>query len=452
MSLPTRGRQLGTLVALAAAYFLAGQLGLRFAYVPPGVSAVWLPAGIALAAFLIFGRWIWVGVAAGALAVGLAGKDGSVLTLLNAAGSTLEALVGAYLLDRYAGGWQFVDRPVDVVRFAVLAALGSTALGATFGVASLAVSGAVRPAQYGMAWLTWWLGDASGIFVVTPLIVVLGVKDWVRWGLRRVLEGFALLVLTVGLALFVFGSRAAFRHPLAYLPMPLFIWAAFRFGQRGAAVTVALVYAIALYGTLEGAGPFASPRPHDALLLLGVYTCVAAVTSLILAAVVSDRTRDEEQLRQMSTSDSLTGLANYGRLVEVLESEIQRSLRTERPFSALFLDVDGLKKMNDHHGHLVGSRALVRLSTALRQTCRTIDTAARYGGDEFAIVLPETEEEEALQVAARITDFLAADTEQPPVRVSIGVAVYPTDGDTPSALLAAADTALYWEKTRSLKA
>jgi two-component system cell cycle response regulator len=168
--------------------------------------------------------------------------------------------------------------------------------------------------------------------------------------------------------------------------------------------------------------------------------------------LVSDRTRDEEQLRQMSTSDSLTGLANYGRLVEVLESEIQRSLRTERPFSALFLDVDGLKKMNDHHGHLVGSRALVRLSTALRQTCRTIDTAARYGGDEFAIVLPETEEEEALQVAARITDFLAADTEQPPVRVSIGVAVYPTDGDTPSALLAAADTALYWEKTRSLKA
>jgi diguanylate cyclase (GGDEF)-like protein len=234
--------------------------------------------------------------------------------------------------------------------------------------------------------------------------------------------------------------------------MPLFIWAAFRFGQRGAAVTVAVVYAIALYGTLHGAGPFASARPNDALMLLGVYTCVAASTSLILAAVVSDRTRDEEQLRLMSTSDSLTGLANYGRLVEVLESEIQRSLRTERPFSALFLDVDGLKKMNDHHGHLVGSRALVRLAGALRRTCRAIDTAARYGGDEFAIVLPETDEEEALQVAARITDFLAADTEQPPVRVSIGVAVYPTDGDTSGALLAAADTALYWEKTRSVKA
>jgi diguanylate cyclase (GGDEF)-like protein len=93
----------------------------------------------------------------------------------------------------------------------------------------------------------------------------------------------------------------------------------------------------------------------------------------------------------------------------------------------------------------------VRLAAALRKTCRTIDTAARYGGDEFAIVLPETEEEEALQVASRITDFLAADTEQPPVRVSIGVAVYPTDGDTSSALLAAADTALYWEKTRGAK-
>jgi len=447
-----RGRQLGTLVALAAAYFLAAKLGMRFAYVSPGVSAIWLPAGIALAAFLIFGRWIWVGVFVGALAVGLTSANGPLLSLVIASDTTLEAMLGAYLLDRYAHGWQFVDRPVDVVRFAVLAALASTALGAAFGVASLALGGAVRPAQYGTAWLTWWMGDASGIFVVTPLIVALGVRDWIGWDLRRVLEALALLVLTVALALFVFASDVTIYHPLAYLPMPLFIWAAFRFGQRGASVTVALVYAIALYGTLEGAGPFAGVRPNDALLLLGVYACVAASTSLILAAVVSDRTRDEEQLRLMSASDSLTGLANYGRLVDVLESEIQRSLRTERPFAALFLDVDGLKKMNDQHGHLVGSRALVRLAAALRKTCRTIDTAARYGGDEFAIVLPETEEEEALQVAARITDFLAADTEQPLVRVSIGVAVYPTDGDTPSALLAAADTALYWEKTRSVKA
>jgi len=452
MSLPTRGRQLGTLVALAVAYFLAAELGMRFAYTPPGVSAIWLPAGIALAAVLIFGRWIWVGLFVGSLGVGLASANGPLLAILIASGTTLEAVLGAYLLDRYAQGWQFVDRPVDVFRFAVLAALGSTALGAALGVGSLTVTGAARPPQVGMAWLTWWMGDASGIFVITPLIVVLGVRDWIRWDLRRVLESLVLLILTLALALFVFVRDAAVSHPLAYLPMPLFIWAAFRFGQRGAAVTVALVYAIALFGTLRGTGPFASARPNDALLLLGVYTCVAATTSLILAAVVSDRTRDEEQLRQMSTSDSLTGLANYGRLVEVLESEIQRSLRTERPFSALFLDVDGLKTMNDRHGHLVGSRALVRLSTALRKTCRTIDTAARYGGDEFAIVLPETEEEEALQVAARITDFLAADTEQPPVRVSIGVAVYPTDGDTPSALLAAADTALYWEKTRSVKA
>jgi diguanylate cyclase (GGDEF)-like protein len=451
MRFETRSRELGTLLALAAAYFLAGRLGMRFAYIPPGVSAIWLPAGIALAAFLIFGRWAWAGVMLGALTVGVTSGNGPLLSLMVSVGSTLEAMIGAYLLDRYARGWQFVDRPVDVVRFAVLAALGSTALGAALGVASLGLVGVARPAQYPMAWLTWWMGDASGIFVVTPLIVVLGVRDWIHWDVRRVLEGFALLALTVVLAQFVFGSRTAINHPLAYLPMPLFIWAAFRFGQRGAAVTVAVVYAVALFGTLRGSGPFATPRPNDSLLLLGVYTCIAAVTSMMLAAVVADRTRDEEQLRLMSTSDSLTGLANYGRLVEVLESEIQRSLRTERPFSALFLDVDGLKKMNDHHGHLVGSRALVRLAGALRQTCRTIDTAARYGGDEFAIVLPETDEEEALQVAARITDFLAADTEQPPVRVSIGVAVYPTDGDTSGALLAAADTALYWEKARGAK-
>jgi integral membrane sensor domain MASE1 len=190
-------------------------------------------------------------------------------------------MLGAYLLDRYASGWQFVDRPVDVVRFAVLAALASAALGATIGFGSLALGGIARPAQFGKAWLTWWTGDASGIFVVTPLIVALGVRDWISWNVRRVLEGFALLVLTVALAQFVFGSEATIAHPLAYLPMPLFIWAAFRFGQRGAAVTVALVYAIALLGTLRGTGPFASAAPNEALLLLGLYTCVAATTSCV---------------------------------------------------------------------------------------------------------------------------------------------------------------------------
>ncbi len=147
-------------------------------------------------------------------------------------------------------------------------------------------------------------------------------------------------------------------------------------------------------------------------------------------------------LRRLAASDSLTGLANYRHLVDVLDLEIKRSERTRREFALLFFDLDGLKRINDRHGHMVGSQALCRLADLLCTCCRSIDTPARFGGDEFAVVLPETKAEEANLVARRICERIANDGNGPKLSVSVGVVVYPHNGDTIEGLLREADLAL----------
>jgi diguanylate cyclase (GGDEF)-like protein len=157
----------------------------------------------------------------------------------------------------------------------------------------------------------------------------------------------------------------------------------------------------------------------------------------------------EDHLRQQAAKDPLTGLANYRHLVETLDTEIKRSERTAREFALLFLDLDGLKKINDRFGHLVGSQALCRLADVLCICSRDMDTAARFGGDEFALVLPETGAVAASLVARRICDNLARDGGKPKLSVSIGVAIYPKDGEKIDKLMGAADVAVYAMKART---
>jgi diguanylate cyclase (GGDEF)-like protein len=166
----------------------------------------------------------------------------------------------------------------------------------------------------------------------------------------------------------------------------------------------------------------------------------------VIAEDVTKQRELEDHLRRQAASDPLTGLANYRHLVAVLDSEIKRSERTGREFALLLFDLDGLKRINDRCGHLVGNQALCRLADVLSACCRGIDTPARFGGDEFAVVLPETHAQDANQVARRICESLASDGNGPTLSVSVGIAVYPHQGYSIERLLCEADSKLYLMK------
>ncbi len=182
--------------------------------------------------------------------------------------------------------------------------------------------------------------------------------------------------------------------------------------------------------------------------LIGVLAGCSSLLALVLAAVVIVQRRAARALRKLACSEPLTGLANRREFIRVLDSEISRTSRTGRPFSVVAIDVDRLKLINDRFGHRAGNRAIRRVANAIRVSCRVTDVAARIGGDEFAVILPEATDGEARQFLARVHAVLARHTRGGVVSISGGVAEHPRDGLGAEPLLDIADRALYVDKRR----
>jgi diguanylate cyclase (GGDEF)-like protein len=366
------------------------------------------------------------------------------------------------------GLFAFVFAAVALVRFqgtqdrlSLILGSGFLLSGATLTASSILFFQLIHETQVWFLWapVAWWI---SRILLALLFVVALLVEHFVPRSRHPKLEIAGALFTVLALTYLI---PAALRklppetshHPDSLIPNPLhllpaLIFLAALFGYRRRKYLLDSAFDRAIYSAvwLNLAAQLAacqSIRLLDGPFVFAQAMNVASYV-ILLGGALLDSARVFEQVRHLAASDPLTGLANYRKLLDVLDTETERTLRTGRPFAVLLLDLDGLKRINDTYGHLVGSRALCRVADILRFHCRAIDTAARYGGDEFALVLPEAREDEAQRVVTRIHETLAADMEPPPISASIGASVYHGEGERVEKLLAQADQNLYEEKAR----
>src|SRR5438132_3361489 len=294
--------------------------------------------------------------------------------------------------------------------------------------------------------VAWWLGR---MVLALLLLVALLVEHFLprsRHPRREIASALlTVMVLTYVLAAALRGlPPEVSRHPGAFFPNPeqlvpgaVFLVSLIWYRRRLSVEDTSFdrtIYAATWLNVAAQLSAAQSARLLDAPFVFAQALMVLGY-AVALGGALLDNARLFEQVRHLAVSDPLTGLANSRRLPDVRHAEPARTDRTGRPFALLLLDLDGLKKINDSHGHLVGSRAICRVADTLRVNCRAIDTAARYGGDEFALVLPETEQDEAERVVQRIHTVMAEDKEQPPLSASIGISIYRGDGERIERLL-----------------
>jgi signal transduction histidine kinase/CheY-like chemotaxis protein len=285
---------------LTVIYFVAGKFGLMLASLHASASPVWPPAGIALAILLLLSYRVWPAIFVGAFLVNVTTAGNVATSIAIATGNTLEALVGAWLVNRFADGVNAFGRPQGVFKFALAAAI-STIVSPVFGVTSLALAGFANWTNYGAIWLTWWLGDATGDLVFTPLVLLWSVASKRSWNKKEAAEVGALLLLLVLLSWIVFGGWfgiSSRNYPIAFICGPVVIWTAFRFTQRETATGIFILSAIAVWGTLHGFGPFIRETENQSLLALQWWTAVLTITAMALSAGMAERRRIEEELHR----------------------------------------------------------------------------------------------------------------------------------------------------------
>src|SRR6266496_626462 len=383
---------------LAVIYFVVGKFGLMLASLHASASPVWPSAGIALAATLLFGYRVWPAIFIGAFLVNVTTAGNVATSFAIAIGNTLEALAGAWLVNQFAGGKEFCDRPQGAFKFALAAGI-STIISPAFGVTSLALAGFANWTNYGAIWLTWWLGDATGDLVFTPLVLLWTGASKRRWNKKEAAEVGTLLLLLMLLSSIVFGGWleiSSRNYPIAFICGPIVIWMAFRFTQRETATGIFVLSAIAIWGTLRGFGPFVMATENQSLLIAQTFTAVLVITALALAAGMAEGRRAEAAIEQQK---AVVEAAN--RTKDNFLAMLSHELRT--PLTPVIAALDVLESVPSQSEDSKASLAMIRRNVELEsQLIDDLLDLTRIAKDKLQLKFDQIDAHQAISNVAEI--------------------------------------------------
>jgi signal transduction histidine kinase len=284
---------------LAFLYFAAGRLGLELTHYRDNATLVWPPTGLSFAALILFGVRLWPGVFIGTILVNVGSSVGWMPSLGIAMGNTLEAVVGVTLLMRVADLRLDMKRQRDIVAFLLIGVIGCTTLSAMIGTASLALAGTVEFANFWQVWLVWWMGNAGGALIVTPILLIMvhGNPSWRALGGR--FESWLALVILLATTLiaFVGPSLGLVGFAACVAPFPVLVWVGTRLGPRGATLALFCIVVIATTATGMGSGPFILGTTTEAMILLWAYSVFMGITAFTMATVVEQRNYADRRYR-----------------------------------------------------------------------------------------------------------------------------------------------------------
>ena len=462
-------------VVLAFGYCFTGGVGLLLA-IPPGyATAVWPPSGIALAGLLLWGPRVWPGIWLGSFLVNVwvaltaTNAEINVASLAVAAsigvGSTLQALLGASLLQRWVGVGRLFECGPTLLAFTAIEAL-CCCLAPTWGVTSLRLAGVVDVAAYFDSWWTWWLGDLIGVLVMTPVLLTwrqLLHIDRRPWQVAESIGSLALLAVLTTLVFVGPSPLGGGAYPLSFLPLPCLVWIAGRSKPGGVALATGLMSAIAVAATCNGIGPFARDTTSESLLFLQGFTGLTTIMALTLAAAVTGHKQSETSLRKLSAelrqqahTDELTGLRNRRGFLLLADQAERLARRTRVRCLLVFVDLDGLKHVNDTQGHRAGDALIVDAARVLTKVFRKSDVIARLGGDEFAVLTLVDDTDSAVAVSKRLQAEIDEFNQQAGrsfhLSMSFGIEELPSATDVSlEVLISRADRAMYGQKREHMQ-